>query len=112
MKKFFFLICFSAISVFSQAQSSVYLLPGKIVGKDTFAEIDLSPIYIISINSHDQMAIYKFNMLKYNIGVVWPYAVKAAGIYKEINDELASNDSKRQQKKVIKAKQKELEQQF
>jgi hypothetical protein len=112
MKRFFFMLCFISISIFSQAQNSLFLLPGKIVGRDTFAEIDLAPVYIVSINSNNQMAVYKFNLLKYNIGVVWPYAVKAATIYKEINDEMASSDSKRQQKKFIKAKQKELEQQF
>ena len=54
----------------------------------------------------------RFNQLKRNVAVVYPYAVEAARIYHEMNLTLASTDKRRQEKKYINKMQNQLEDQF
>lgn len=106
-------IMFSQISKSQTSNNAAHILSVITVNNVDYPIASLPNIVIVSKrtfkNSEEQ---YRFNMLKKNTLIVYPYAIKAAKIYKEINDAIADTDSKRDKKKFIKSKQKELEQEF
>jgi hypothetical protein len=53
-----------------------------------------------------------YNRLRYNVYLVYPYAVIAAGILKDADQQLASLDSRRERKDFIKSKERELKGKF
>lgn len=53
-----------------------------------------------------------FNKLKRNVSVVYPYAMIAGELYREMNDTLDQFDKKRQTRKYKKAKEKALKEEF
>ena len=89
------------------------IVPVLIVGNDSFPILTLPEIVVVSkrtfTSSFEQN---KFNKLKKNILIVYPYAKKAGEIFNEVQKELSNKDSKRDQRKFLKQKEKELNEQF
>ncbi len=57
-------------------------------------------------------ARYKFNRLRYNVLKVLPYAKFARERYARLNDQLALNPNKKDQKKLVKSCEKEIKDMF
>ena len=96
----------------AQSGGSAYV-PVIIVANDSFPILTLPEIVVVSkrtfASSFEQN---KFNSLKRNIIAVYPYAKKSGEIFNEVQQELANKDSKRDRKKFLKQKEKELDEQF
>ncbi len=113
-KVFLFFICSGVMPMLLNAQSggSAYV-PVIIVHNDSFPILTLPEVVVVSkrtfASSFEQN---KFLSLKKNILIVYPYAKKAGEIFNEVQQELANKDSKRDRKKFLKQKEKELDEQF
>ena len=95
------------------AQTEGQLLPTITVNNIDYPMVSLPNITIVSKREFtDQIAQYRFNQLKKNLLAVYPYAVKASVLYKELNEAIAEKNKRRDQKKYIKQKQNELEKEF
>lgn len=96
----------------AQSGGSAYV-PVIIVNNDSFPILTLPEVVVVSkrtfASSFEQN---KFLSLKKNILIVYPYAKKAGEIFNEVQHELAIKDSKRDRKKFLKQKEKELDEQF
>lgn len=89
------------------------LLPTITINNIEYPVASLPNVTIISKREFtDQVAQYRFNQLKRNLLVVYPYAVKAAAIYNELNEALSEKNKRKDQRKYIKQKQEELEKEF
>lgn len=114
IKVFLFFFCVAANFIYVKAQSggSAYV-PVIIVANDSFPILTLPEIVVVSkrtfTSSFEQN---KFLSLKKNILIVYPYAKKAGEIFNEVQQELANKDSRRDRKKFLKQKEKELDEQF
>jgi hypothetical protein len=106
----FFLLSVMLFSQPAQAQSEGKLLPLFIVGNDTFPTCTLAEVVVVSKRQFkDQVAQYQYNRLKQNIIAVYPYAKEAGAIFRELNDELSILNTKREKKRFMKLKEKELD---
>ncbi len=106
-------LMFMSIAGFSRAQVEGKLLPTITINNIEYPVASLPNITIVSKREFtDQVAQYRFNQLKKNLLVVYPYAVKAAGIYNELNEVLSEKNKRKDQRKYIKQKQDELEKEF
>ncbi len=96
----------------AQTDGSAYV-PVIVVNNDSFPILTLPEIVVVSkrifASSFEQN---KFNSLKKNILIVYPYAKKAGEIFREVQLELTAKDSKHDRKKFLKQKEKELDEQF
>ncbi len=108
----FWLFNFISNPANAQSGGSAYV-PVIIINNDSFPVLTLPEIVVVSkrvfASSYEQN---KFNSLKKNILAVYPYAKNAGEIFKEVQQELANKDSKRDRKKFLKQKEKELDEQF
>lgn len=88
-------------------------LPAVVVGNDTIGMATLPEFVIISKKIFtDPVEQYRFNQLKKNVYIVYPYAKEAGRIFNEVNQSLADKSRKRDQKKYLKQKEDELDAQF
>ena len=89
------------------------IVPYVIEHNDTFPILTLPDFVVVSKrvfkSSFEQN---KYNLLKKNVILVYPYALKAGEIFYEVQKELADKESKRDRKKFLKEKEKELDEQF
>lgn len=89
------------------------LLPTITVNNVEYPVASLPNVTIISKRTFaDQVSQYKFNQLKKNLLVVYPYAVRASTLYNELNEALSEKNKRKDQRKYIKQKQNELEKEF
>src|SRR4030095_9099301 len=111
MKRIFF-IMLMVYPVTMHAQTSM-ILPVVIVGNDTFPAYQLQDIIVVSKRVFKyQLAQYRFNQLKRNVMIVYPYAKEAGAIFRQINDTLSSISKNRDRKKYMKKKEAELDNLF
>ncbi|MEO6168241.1 MAG: DUF4294 domain-containing protein [Chitinophagales bacterium] len=107
MKKNFLLILF-LLPLFSNAQTGL-LLPAVVVGMDTFPAYEIQNIVVVSKrifkNGEEQS---RFNALKRNVMVVYPFAKEAGGIFNEINIQMNILDKKKDRKIFMKEKEDQL----
>lgn len=70
----------------------------------------------VTIVDKREFATYKeksdFNKLKRNVGVVYPYALMAGELYREMNDTLGQFDKKRHERRYKKEREKALKEEF
>lgn len=93
-----------------RAQVEGQLLPLVVVGNDSFPTCTLQEVVVVSKRVFkDQADQYRYNRLRDNIVTVYPYAKEAGTIFSEINDQLAQMDKKKERKKFVKQKEKELD---
>ncbi len=85
------------------------LLAAVVVGRDTFPAYQLQDVVVVSKrifkSGEDQS---RFNALKRNVLVVYPFAKEAGGIFNEVNAAMASMDKRKERKRFIKQKEEEL----
>jgi hypothetical protein len=109
MKKLFLLSAFTFVLDTASAQTNV-LLPTLVVGTDTFAVCTLQEIVVVTKRTFaSQTDQYRYNQLKRNILIVYPYSKEAGALYNEINSQLSTIGKKKEEKKLIKEKEKELD---
>jgi hypothetical protein len=93
-----------------RAQVEGQLLPLVVVGNDSFPTCTLQEVVVVSKRVFkDQAEQYRYNRLRDNIVTVYPYAKEAGTIFSEINDQLSQIDKKKERKKFVKQKEKELD---
>lgn len=86
------------------------LLPAVVVGMDTFPAYQLQDVVVVSKrifkNGEEQS---RFNALKRNVMVVYPFAKEAGSIFNEVNAAMSAMDKRRDRKKFMKQKEDELD---
>lgn len=92
----------------SMAQTGL-LLPAVIIGRDTLPAYQLQDIVVISKrifkNAEEQS---RFNALKKNVMIVYPFAKEAGSIFNEINYTMEGLDKRKDRKKFMKEKEAQL----
>lgn len=86
-----------------------FMVDGIIIDGDTFPHVKLYQVIIFperKFTSKRQKK--KYNRLVHNLKKVYPYAVMIGDYYREIERDLAYIPNKRDQKKYVKSKEKEL----
>src|SRR5205085_1732474 len=87
------------------------LLPIMILNGDTFLTCTLQEVVVVSKRTFkDPVAQARFNQLKRNVLIVYPYAKEAGELFRDINDQLSAMDRKKERKKYVKEREKELDQ--
>ncbi len=79
---------------------------------DTFYVYNLSPIVIAEKRTSNFKEYWRWLRLKYDVMKVYPYAIAAAALYREIEDSLAKLKTKRQRKRYLKSLEKRLREEF
>ena len=111
MKRLLFAVVLSGSVSLLSAQNEGKLLPLLVVGTDTFPTCTLQEVMVVSKRVFaDQAAQYRFNQLKRNVIIVYPYAKEAGVLFREINSTMSDMSKKKQQKQYVKDKEKELDQ--
>lgn len=96
------------LPVFCAAQTGM-LLPAVIIGADTFPAYQIQDIVVVSkrvFGSAEEQS--KFNALKRNVMIVYPFAKEAGGIFNDINSNMVTLEKKKERKKFMKQKEDEL----
>lgn len=90
------------------------LLGGIVVDKDTFAMVFLEDFYLTGkLPRHLAKQREAYNRLRYNIYKVYPYAIIAAEVLKDVDVNLAKyEDDRRKRKEYLKSVEKELNRRF
>lgn len=90
------------------------LLGGVVVGTDTFAMVYLDDVNVIDkLPKRYAKARAKFDRLRHNVTKVYPYAIVAAEVLKDVDVELAKlEDDKKARKAYLKSIEKELNKRF
>ncbi len=119
MKKLitFWLLVFVFNLFFSQEVNDQFFLPVKaiIVEKDTFPMIDLPEVQVWAYwgkATYSRKVFEEWTKTKYHVKKVYPYAVLASAILKEMDNKLAQIPSEKERKRFIKQCEKELKQKF
>ncbi|MCH8903708.1 MAG: DUF4294 domain-containing protein [Bacteroidetes bacterium] len=108
----FILLLVLATMHFSYAQE-VYFTDGVIVDNDTIPKIYLREVLIISkryYKNYDEKA--EFNKLVRDVKAAYPYAMDAVVLFKEINEELANMDKRRDKKKYLRTLENEVKDRY
>ncbi|MCS6917072.1 MAG: DUF4294 domain-containing protein [Chitinophagales bacterium] len=101
------LVAFSP-SLFGQTEGK--LLPLMVVGGDTVPVCTLHEVVVVSKRTFaSQAEQQRFNQLRRNVLIVYPYAVEAARLFRSINDELAQLEKKKDRRKFLRQKERELD---
>lgn len=104
-------------SVFPQdSEEKIYLpVKGIIVEHDTFPIIDLPEVQVWTYWGkvmYSKKAFEEWTKTKYHVKKVYPYAVLASAILKEMDNKLAQIPTEKERKKFIKQCEKELRAKF
>lgn len=112
--KILFIAVLLTFSLYAPAQNiKGMILPAIINGSDTIGVATLPEFTIVSKRIYtDPVEQYRFNQLKKNVYIVYPYAKEAGKIFNELNQSLADKNRKRDQRKYLKQKEEELDAQF
>lgn len=105
------IISILCLSLFAKAQSSGMLLQTLVLNGDTFLTCTLQEVVVVSKRTFkDPIEQARFNQLKRNVLIVYPYAKEAGDLFRDINSQLATMDKKKDRKKYVKEREKELDQ--
>jgi Domain of unknown function (DUF4294) len=84
-----------------------------IVNGDTLSLKDLELVTVFTrLTAAQKAAIAKYNRLRNAVYVTYPYAMRAGAIMNEINAKLVGVTDKKERKKYIKSREKELRKEF
>lgn len=105
------------INSFIAQNNDIIPIPVKsiVINKDTFALIDLPEVQVWAYWGKATISSQTFEQwtrIKYNVKKVYPYAVLASAILKEMDNKLAQIPTERERKKFIKQCEKELREKF
>lgn len=109
------LISFSLSSTQAQVSNNdTIMLGGVVVGQDTFAMVYMDYVYVEGKLSRKMARKRRrYNKLRHNIYKVYPYAVIAADVLKDVDSTLiAIGDHKKQRKEYLKTVEDELKKRF
>jgi len=110
MKKLLIVILLAGTHLFAHAQTDGMLLPLLVVGDDTFPTCTLQEVMVVSKRVFkNQVDQYRYNQLRQNIIAVYPYAKEAGTLFSELNEQLSTMDKKKDRKRLVKQKEKELD---
>jgi hypothetical protein len=99
------LLLFLSLLPFELKAQTGMLLPVVIVGSDTFPAYQLQDVVVVSKRTFkDPLEQSRFNQLKRNVLIVYPYAKEAGAIFREVNEHMASLEKNRDRKKIHAAK--------
>jgi len=105
---FSFMVCLAPLA---HAQNSGMLLPTLVLNGDTFLTCTLQEVVVVSKRTFkDPIAQAQFNQLRKNVLIVYPYAKEAGDLFRDINEQLSAMDRKKERKKYVKEREKELDQ--
>ena len=111
MKQFLvigFIVCFTCSA---HSQNGGMLVPTLVLNGDTFLTCTLQEVVVVSKRTFkDPIAQAQFNQLRRNVLIVYPYAKEAGVLFRDINEQLAAMDKKKERKKYVKEREKELDQ--
>jgi len=111
MKRILIIGCIIFLVPFARAQNSGMLLPTLVLNGDTFLTCTLQAVVVVSKRTFkDPIAQAKFNQLRRNVLIVYPYAKEAGELFRDINVQLSAMDRKKERKKYVKEREKELDQ--
>jgi len=109
MKQLFFIILICLTASLLMAQTGM-LLPIVVIGNDTFPTYQIPDIVVVSKRTFkDPLEQSRFNQLKRNVTIVYPYAKEAGAIFRDINTTMEAIEKKRERKKFMKLKEDELD---
>lgn len=113
----FFIPMLLLLSFRSAAQqksaTDTILLGAVIENGDTIANVFLDDVEIVDrLPKKWARKQAQFNRLRYNVYKTYPYAVIAAGVLKDVNDNLAMMHEEKEKKAYMKAVEKELKAKF
>lgn len=114
IKRIFFstIICFLMMPAESQDSTDLAnatVLKRIVVDGDTLYVTSLEEVYIFPEPTFDSWwAERRYRRLVHNLKTVYPYAVMAGDMLKELNEELKQIESERKRKELIKEKEDEL----
>jgi hypothetical protein len=84
-----------------------------VVNGDTLSLRDLEPVTMYTkLTAAQKAALVKYNRLRNAVYVTYPYAMRAGAIMNEINYKLIGVTDKKERKKYIKSREKELRKEF
>lgn len=86
------------------------LMGGIVIGADTFPLGYIPPVFIVGKIDPARRAY--IDNLRYNVTKVYPYAVTAAYVLKNVDEEMGMKKTKRERKAYVKATQKALNDRF
>ena len=111
MKRILFIVLVFSFTSFVHAQNGGMLLPTLVLNGDTFLTCTLQEVVVVSKRTFkDPVAQAQFNQLRRNVLIVYPYAKEAGQLFKDINEQLSAMDKKKERKKYVKEREKELDQ--
>ncbi len=83
-----------------------------VVGRDTFPLVWLPEVRIYARSRMNALQKADYNRLRYNVMKVYPYAVTAAYVLQDVDQELAKRRTKRERKAYLKIKENEMKARF
>lgn len=89
-----------------------YVFSWMVIDGDTIAVADLPPVSVSSPKYQQTLDQYRFNKLKRNTMIVYPYAIKAVDLMNEIDATTEEIKKKRHKKKYLNKLEKELKDEF
>ena len=93
--------------------ANAQIVGGRIENGDTLLFVNIREIIIMPpYKFKNKREKRRYNRLAYNVKKVYPYACMINQTYSEIDDNLGSYETKREQKKYLKSKEKELREEF
>ncbi len=111
---FFFISFFPGKNVIAQkGPNDTLQVTAVIYEGDTISSTYLHNLYIYThLTDAQREARAKYNRLRNAVYVTYPYARKAGIVLNDINDKLASISNKKERKKYINSREKELKKEF
>ncbi|MBL7718661.1 MAG: DUF4294 domain-containing protein [Flavipsychrobacter sp.] len=108
------LITLFSLPLFSAAQDRPILVSAVVEGRDTIPFVYLDEFTLIDkLPKHLAKKQAAFNRLKYNVYKVYPYAVIAADVLKDVDANLARlQNDKKKRKEYLKSVEQELNKRF
>ncbi len=89
------------------------IVAAKIDGADTSLYVNIRGVVILPpIKFKNKKQKKKYNRLAYNIKKVYPYAVEIRNTYAEVEANVGAFETKRERRKYVKIKEKELRDEF
>jgi hypothetical protein len=124
MRRFLLFLFFFSVVAAAQAQESAgtggkwgpndtILVKAIVIDGESYPYSELEPVYVTN-GSYEKMAklLQGYNRLRNAVYVTYPYARVAGATINDINARLIGIEERKERKKIIKTREKELRQQF
>ncbi len=101
--------------VSAQSDKKEIIVKAIVFDKDTFPYVELSEVDVWTIwgKVYNNPKLYtEWSRIKYNVKKVYPYAILASAILKQMDNELAKIKNEKERKVFIKRCERQLKQQF